>query len=74
MTDIRVITARTVAGLAFVIGGGATQLLLWGQPRKDWVTALKSHPFMWFIYFLAASIVGEQSLRWLKKQERTDEV
>jgi len=63
---MKVIAARLVAGLIFVVGGGALQIALWKKPGEEGFSALWRHPYLWFLYLLIALLISEHIIRWFK--------
>lgn len=68
MTDMRVTSARIIAGLSLLVGGGTVQVLLWRKHGEAWFNALGRHGYLWLVYFLLAMMVGEHSLKWIKRK------
>jgi hypothetical protein len=68
MKDKKVIVARTISVISFVFVGTLTQTLLWKKSGSSYFDALSHWPFLWIIYFFIALLIGEHSLRLMKKK------
>jgi hypothetical protein len=62
----KVVAARAIGALAFFFGGGGLQLWIWRKPGEPYYDAVRSHWYMWIVYFFLASLVAEHSLKWMK--------
>jgi len=63
----KVVVARLISVVVCCVGGGATQYRLWHQSGEPWYEALFHWSFLWFIYILLSSLVGEHVLRMLSR-------
>jgi hypothetical protein len=67
MIPIKVVLARMLGALVFVLGGSALQLVLWKRPGAGYLDALERHSYLWFFYLFLSLVVGEHSLKWLNR-------
>lgn len=68
MKDWRVLIARAISALVCLLGGGALQIGLWKTPDKTYFDALTRHPYLWIVYLFFALLIGEHSLRLMKRK------
>ena len=61
--------ARTVAAFATIGGGSLVQIILWKEAEMTYFDALTKYSMMWVLYLLVGLLIGEHTLRWLKKSE-----
>ena len=66
----KVIAARIIGGLVFIIGGSIVQICLWRSVSENNFEALFHWPFLWIVYFFIALLAAEHSLRWMKRFKR----
>lgn len=69
MRDWKVLMARVISAAVCLIGGGILQVVLWKVPDESYADALIRHPYLWIVYFLISLLVGEHSLRLMKRHK-----
>ena len=62
--------ARALAGIVFVCGGSAMQLLLRKSAERGIADALLHWPLLWLVYLLSSLLIGEHLHRFLKKGDK----
>jgi hypothetical protein len=68
--DTKVLLARIISFIAFVVGGGGIQLALWFKNGRGFFESLIHWPFLWAIYLLGALLIGEHALKFMKRSDR----
>lgn len=71
MMNGKILAARIISALVCVIGGGALQIGLWKTPDHTYLEALAQYPYLWVVYLIIALLVGEHSLKMMKRRARS---
>jgi hypothetical protein len=57
-----------ISALVCLLGGGALQIVFWKTADTTYFDALTRHPYLWIVYLLLALLIGEHSLRLMKRK------
>ena len=68
MKDWKVLIARTISLLVWLLGGGALQIGLWKTSDRTYFDALMQHPYLWIVYLFLGLLAGEHCLRLIKRR------
>lgn len=71
MMNWKILAARIISALVCVVGGGAMQIGFWKTPDRTYLEALAHYPYLWVFYLIVALLVGEHSLKMMKRRARS---
>jgi hypothetical protein len=69
MNKSHILMARSVAVFVTVAGGSLAQIALWKDAEMTFFDALTKNSWIWIPYLLVGLLIGEHTVRWLKKVE-----
>ena len=68
MKEWKVLIARTISLLVWLLGGGALQIGLWKTSDRTYFDALMQHQYLWIVYLFLGLLAGEHCLRLIKRR------